>query len=160
MLPPERINPADAGNILATLVRNPPLAQAYLHFNGYLLTGSTLSARLREIAVLRIVHHRDCPYLWDHHVPLALRAGLTLDDIDRVRSGDAHDEMDQVVIGAVDELSGRSTISGPTWDELGRHLDDDQRMDLVFTVGAYALLAMAVNAFGIQPEDVELPGPG
>ena len=37
MLPAERRNPADAGNLLATLVRHPKLTRAFLRFNNHLL---------------------------------------------------------------------------------------------------------------------------
>jgi hypothetical protein len=35
---------------------------------------------------------------------------------------------------------------------LGERLDDRQRMDYVFTVGCYTLLAMAFNTFGVEVE--------
>ncbi|MGO8937397.1 MAG: carboxymuconolactone decarboxylase family protein [Mycobacterium sp.] len=152
LLPPERANARDAGNVLATMVRHPDLTRAYLKFNAYLLIDSTLSARVREIALLRIVHRRDCPYLWSHHVPIAQRAGLTASEIDAIRDGTVADDQDRLVMRAVDELDEHSTISDLTWAELGRHFDDRQRMDLVFTVGCYCSLAMAVNTFGIEDE--------
>jgi hypothetical protein len=37
---------------------------------------------------------------------------------------------------------------------LGRAFSDEQRMDLVFTIGGYFLLAIAVNTFGVQEEQV------
>jgi 4-carboxymuconolactone decarboxylase len=153
LLPPERANARDAGNVLATMVRHPDLTRAYLRFNAYLLIDSTLSARVREVALLRIVHRRDCSYLWWHHVPIAQRAGLTASEIDAIRDGEVTNDQDRVVVRAVDELDERSTISDTTWAELGRHFDDRQRMDLVFTVGCYCSLAMAVNTFGIEDED-------
>ena len=153
LLPPERANARDAGNVLATMVRHPDLTRAYLRFNAYLLIDSTLSARVREVALLRIVHRRDCSYLWSHHVPIAQRAGLTASEIDAIRDGEVTNDQDRVVVRAVDELDERSTISDATWAELGRHFDDRQRMDLVFTVGCYCSLAMAVNTFGIEDED-------
>lgn len=152
LLPPERANARDAGNVLATLVRHPDLTRAYLRFNAYLLMDSTLSARVREIAVLRIVQRCGCDYLWSHHVPIAQRAGLTPAEIDAIRDDGLTQELDRLVVRAVDELDGRTEISDATWAELGRHFDDRQRMDLVFTVGGYSLLAMAVNTFGIQEE--------
>ncbi|MCV7378048.1 carboxymuconolactone decarboxylase [Mycobacterium alsense] len=152
LLPPERANARDAGNVLATLVRHPDLTRAYLRFNAHLLVDSTLPARAREIAVLRIVQRCDCDYLWSHHEPIARRAGLTPADIDAIRDGGLTDELDRLVVGAVDELDERSEISDATWADLGRHFDDRQRMDLVFTVGGYGLLAMAVNTFGIEEE--------
>ena len=36
---------------------------------------------------------------------------------------------------------------------LGERLNDRERMDYIFTVGCYTLLAMAFNTFGVQPED-------
>jgi 4-carboxymuconolactone decarboxylase len=153
LLPPERANARDAGNVLATMVRHPDLTRAYLKFNAYLLIDSTLPARVREVALLRIVHRRDCDYLWEHHVPIARRAGLTASEIEEIRHGKVTNDQDRVVVRAVDELDEHSTISDTTWAELGRHFDDRQRMDLVFTIGGYCLLAMAVNTFGIEDED-------
>jgi hypothetical protein len=83
----------------------------------------------------------------------AVRPGLTASEIDAIRDGEVTDDQDRVVVRAVDELDKRSTISDPTWAELGGHFDDRQRMDLVFTVGCYCSLAMAVNTFGIEDED-------
>jgi 4-carboxymuconolactone decarboxylase len=153
LLPPERANARDAGNILATMVRHPDLTRAYLKFNAYLLRDSALPARPREVALLRIVHLRDSEYLWAHHVPIAQRAGLTAAEIESIRHGEMADDKDRVVVRATDELNQSSTISDATWAELGRHFDDRERMDLVFTVGGYCLLAMAVNTFGIEDEN-------
>ncbi|BBX21121.1 carboxymuconolactone decarboxylase [Mycolicibacter terrae] len=152
LLPAERANPRDAGNVLATMVRHPALTRAYLPFNAYLLTGSTLSPRDREIALLRAVLKSDCDYLWSHHLPIAERAGLTAEEIDTVRSGQPAGKSDAAVVHAADELVDSRTISAAVWDELGQHFTEEQRMDLVFTIGGYCLLAMAVNAFGVQKE--------
>lgn len=154
LIPAERANPAGAGNVLSTLVRHPDLTRAYLPFNAYLLNGSTLLPRVREVALLRTVHRRDCDYLWSHHLPIAQRAGLSADEIEAIRGGQLADATDRSVLAAVDDLIDDGTISTPTWDELGRHFTDDQRMDLVFAIGGYCLLAMAVNAFGIEDEEL------
>jgi 4-carboxymuconolactone decarboxylase len=152
LIPAERANPYGAGNVLSTLVRHPDLTRAYLPFNAYLLTGSTLSPRIREVALLRVVHRRDCDYLWSHHLPIALRAGLMEGEVEAIRYGELADDADQAVLSAVDDLIDHSTISTAVWTELGRHFTDRQRMDLVFTIGGYYLLAIAVNTFGIEDE--------
>ena len=159
-LPAERRNPAGAGNALATLVRHPKLARAFLRFNGHLLYSSTLPPRLRELAILRVAHRHSCAYEWSHHVELGKRAGLTDDEVAAVQTGEAADrghlplagEFDRIVLTAVDELDEKSTVSDATWAALSRRLDERQRMDLVFTVGCYSLLAMAFNTFGVELE--------
>lgn len=153
LIPTERANPVGAGNVLSTMVRHPDLTAAYLPFNAYLLTRSTLSPRVREVALLRVVRRSSCGYLWSHHVPIALRAGLTESEIENIRSGGCADHTDQAVIRAVDDLTGDNTISRATWDLLGELFTEQQCMDLTFTIGGYLLLALAVNTFGIQEED-------
>jgi alkylhydroperoxidase family enzyme len=64
----------------------------------------------------------------------------------------ARAELDGAVVRAVDELAGGCNLSDRTWSTLAAHLDERQLMDLVFTVGAYVLLAMAFNTFGVEPE--------
>ncbi|KWX24061.1 carboxymuconolactone decarboxylase [Mycolicibacterium wolinskyi] len=152
LIPAERANPEGAGNVLSTLVRNPDLTRAYLPFNAYLLRGSRLSPRIREVALLRIVLRTDCDYLWTHHLPIARQAGLTDDDIDGIRSGHCADAHDDVIVCAVDDLVAFHTITQSTWDRLAEFLDENQRMDLVFLIGGYQLLALAVNAFGVRAE--------
>ena len=110
--------PSGAGNVLATLVRHPDLTAAYLPFNAYLLRNSTLSPRIREVALLRVVRRGNCDYLWSHHVPIAARAGLSPEDISGIRSGNCPDRHDQLVIQAVDDLIADSTITqrpGMNW---------------------------------------------
>lgn len=148
---------ADTNNALSTLAHHPALAKAFLRFNVHLLTSSTLPARIRELAILRVAHRRQCAYEWSHHVRMAKDEGITDDQIMAVQQfGDGSaadfDAFDRAVIIGVDELDEKSELSDQTWAALGERLNDQQRMDYVFTVGCYALLAMAFNTFGIQLE--------
>jgi len=152
LLPAERRNPDAAGNLLATLVRHPKLTRSFLRFNNHLLFSSTLPPRLRELAVLRVAHLHECEYEWRHHVRMGKEVGLTDDVIAGVERGEAADALDRAVLNAVDELGDKSTVSDATWASLSEHLDERQRMDLVFTIGCYGALAMAINTFGVQPD--------
>ena len=152
MLPEERRNPQDAGNVLATFVRHPKLTRAYLKFSTYLLYGSTLPPRIREQVILRVAHRRGCTYEWSHHVEMGKEIGLSDADIEAVRSGKPSDEFDRALLRAVDELDEKTNISDQTWAALGERLDERQRMDLIFTAGNYTALAMALNTFGVEVE--------
>jgi alkylhydroperoxidase family enzyme len=152
MLPEERRNAHDAGNVLATLVRHPKLTRAYLRFSSYLLYGSTLPPRIREQVILRVAHRRGCTYEWSHHVEMGKEVGLSDTDIEAVRSGNADNEFDRALISAVDELDEKTNLSDQTWVTLSKELDERQLMDLIFTTGNYIALAMALNTFGVEVE--------
>lgn len=143
-------------NALGTLARHPDLTRSFNTFNGHLLYGTTLTPRQRELLVLRVAALRGSDYEWAQHVVLAGDVGLTDDDIVRIREGGDHDgwsSLDAALLHAVDELLADALITDLTWKQLAAELDDQQLMDVVFTVGAYDLLAMAFRSFGVQLDD-------
>jgi 4-carboxymuconolactone decarboxylase len=148
--------PLVPSNVLGLLANHPPLAKAFLTWNAYLLgRASTLTPRTRELAILCVAWRRRCRYEWAQHVQLALRAGVTDEEIARVRSGltdtgDTGDPLAGLIIMAVNELDTHSTLSDETYKALAGTFDDRQLMDLVFTIGTYGLLAMAFNTFGLE----------
>jgi len=153
VVPPERRDADGVGNALGVLVRHPELARHFLQFNNYLQRDSLLPERIRELVILRTAYRAGCVYEWGHHAAMELLAGLTVDDVESARSGSAADEFDQTVLDATDELVAGAQLSPETWTRLGRWLDDRQRMDLMFTVGGYLTLAMALNTFEVQLEE-------
>ena len=54
------------------------------------------------------------------------------------------------LLRAADELHHYSCISDGTWAELAKRYDTLQLMDVVFAVGQYHLVSMALNSFGVQ----------
>jgi 4-carboxymuconolactone decarboxylase len=140
-------------NALAVLMHYPALAKAFLTFNRHLLSNSSLSDRTRELLILRIAWLRRAEYEWAQHVLLAQRAGLGKEEIEAVKHGPPSkvwSAPDAALLQAVDELHAQAFITDATWDALAAHLTQHQLMDLVFTVGAYDLLAMAFNSFGLE----------
>lgn len=147
-------------NALGVLAYHPALAEAFNTFNGHVLFASTLSERERELVVLRVASVRQCDYEWAQHTVLAQDAGLGVEEIKRVAAGpDAQgwSDLDRAFLRAVDELIEDAYLSDETWAVLGDKLDEKQMLDLVFTVGAYDLLAMAFRAFRIEM-DADLAG--
>lgn len=168
LLPPDATRPlrrrkggSKGHNALGTLARHPKLMHAYHTFNGHVLFTSTLTPRQRELLILRVAALRDAAYEWEQHVVLAEEAGLDDEEIARIADGpDASGWSieDAAMVRAVDELVGDAMIGDATWAVLSETMDDHQLMDLVFTVGAYELLAMAFRSFGVQLDEDLRPG--
>ena len=143
-------------NALGLLAHHPELTTAYNHFNGHVLFGTTITPRHRELLVLRVAHRRDSEYEWAQHAVLAGDAGLSADEVARVRAGaeaDGWSPLDAALLAAADELVANARIADATWRTLAAELDTQQLMDVVFTVGAYDLLAMAFRTFDVDLDD-------
>ncbi len=151
---PERRDDRPKGlNILGLLAHHPALTRAYHTFNGHILFATTLSQRQRELLVLRVAARRGADYEWVQHTVVAGDVGVSSEDIERVAAGpDAEGWMplDAALVRAVDELVDEARIGEQTYRQLAAELDAQQLLDLVFTVGAYDALAMAMRTFDVE----------
>ncbi|MQY18702.1 carboxymuconolactone decarboxylase family protein [Nocardia macrotermitis] len=152
LLPRAMRNPESAGPAMAPLARHPDLTEAFLGFSVHLLFRSTLPPRARELIILRVAHNRRCEYEWVHHLKFAQEAGLTVAEIEAVTRGEGTDDFDRLILSCVDELDAKSELSDETWSALAERLDEKQRMDLVFTIGGYIAMSMALNTFGVKTD--------
>jgi AhpD family alkylhydroperoxidase len=142
-------------HLFTTLGRHRRLFRRWLRFAGGLMPGGRLPRVDTELVILRVAYNCDCRYEWDHHVHIGGRAGLSAEEIERVRSGPAADGWSprrRALLTAADELHADRDVSDTTWAELREHLDDRDLVELCVLVGHYEMLAMTINALGIQPD--------
>jgi 4-carboxymuconolactone decarboxylase len=143
-------------NIFRTLGRHPKLLKRWLVFGNHVLAKSTLPARERELLILRTGWLCRAEYEWGQHVLIGKLTGLTDAEIRRTTEGpDAPgwDPFDATLLRAADELLGDAFISDATWKALGERYDTTQLIDVVFTVGQYNLVSMALNTLGVQLDE-------
>lgn len=143
-------------NVFRTMAQHAGLFKRWGVFGDHVLFKSTLPLREKEILILRIGYLCRAEYEWAQHVRIGRRAGLSEDEIVRIMDGaDAAgwSERDAALIRATDELKGDAFISDKTWATLAKTYNRDQLMDVVFTVGQYNLVSMALNSFGVQLDE-------
>ena len=142
-------------NVLGTFARHPALAQAFHTFNGHVLFATTLSPRQRELLVLRVAvlgtartsgPSTSCSPLTPGSPPTRSPDQLRVP----TRRGGARSTGPWS--RAADELVNDAVVGDETWNALAAELDEQQLMDVVFTVGAYDLLAMALMSFGVETD--------
>jgi AhpD family alkylhydroperoxidase len=150
-------------NVLGMFAHHPALARAYFTFNAHLLWSSSFTPRERELLILRVAAVRKADYEFAQHVYLARDAGLDNEEIERVITGPDAEEwspIESALLSAVDELIADTRIGDATWATLVEQYDTRQLMDLVFTIGAYELLAMAFGTFDLEfDEDLKATTP-
>ena len=144
-------------NIFRTLLNHPDAMRGFMGWGSYVLSKkNSLSAREREIVVLRTGYLCRSGYEWTQHVPIGQRAGLTDAEIAAIKTGaDAPNwsAADQALIRATDELHAGQFITDPTWAALLAHFQPRQCMDVVFTAGQYTQVSMLLNSFGVQLDE-------
>jgi alkylhydroperoxidase family enzyme len=170
-MPEPRISPLPAGamddetralvgerslNIFGTLAHHPKLLKRWMVFGNHVLAKSTLPARDRELLILRTGWNCRAPYEWGQHVAIARVVGITDEEVARVAAGpDAAgwDPFEATLMRAADELHTDSSLGDATYTELAKRYDEQRLLDLVFTVGQYHLVSMALNSLRVQRDD-------
>ena len=143
-------------NIFRTLAHHPKLLKRWTVFGNHVLYGSTLPARARELIILRTGYLCGSGYEWAQHAEIGRRSGLSDVEIERIAAGAAApgwSDDDRVLLTATDELSDAKFISEVTWAQLSARWNTQQLLDIVFAVGQYTMVSMALNTFGVQLED-------
>ena len=156
----ERFGDGPMLNIFRTLAHHPKLMTRWLVFGHHVLAKSTLPPRDREIAILRVGWLCRSEYEWGQHVLIGRSAGLSDEDVERITEGaeaPGWSDAERALLRATDELHDDACVADATWASLCQHYDTRQRMDLVFAVGQYHLVSMALNTFGVQ-RDEGVPG--
>lgn len=155
-LPPRDPASPKGLNAMGMLAHHPELTAAFNQLIRHALYFSAISPRQRELLVLRVAHLRDSTYEWAQHVYQGGVVGLSPAEVERVRLGPSAQEwapLDAALLAAADELVADARIGEQTYDALSAELDTEQLMDVVFTVGAYEVFAMALRTFEVELDD-------
>lgn len=157
-------------NIYKTLAHNVDLYNRWSPLGQFILNGSSLPPREREIVMLRMGWLCQSEYEWAQHARIAkAQAGLTNDDVHRIAEGPTAagwSEFERTLVRMVDELRYDTMISDPTWKALRTKYSVQQVTEALYTAAQYQLVSMALNSLGVQldpgledrlPTDVRLP---
>jgi alkylhydroperoxidase family enzyme len=143
-------------NIYRTLAAHPKLLKRWGVFGTHVLYKSTLPARERELLILRTGWLCRSEYEWGQHVIIAKGCGVTDEEIERVKEGPEADgwaSLDAALLRAADELHNDAFISDATWQALSERFDTRQLIDVIFAVGQYHIVSMALNSLGVQLDE-------
>jgi len=148
-------------NVFATLARHRRLFRGWLLFAGTLMPGGRLPRPETELVILRVAHNSSCRYEWEHHERIGRQAGLSPQDIERVRQGpdaEGWSERQALLLHAADELHHLRVLTDPLWERLAAQLSKTELIELVMLIGHYEMLAMALASLGVQSD--QLPPAG
>jgi alkylhydroperoxidase family enzyme len=142
-------------NIFTTLGRHRGLFRRWLVFASALMPRGKLPRDETELLILRVAHNTNSDYEWSHHEKIGRQAGLSADEVARVREGAAAPGWSPrrgLLLRAADELHTDGRIGDELWAELAAIYDERLLIEICMLVGHYEMLAMTLNSLRVQPE--------
>lgn len=170
-LPPEHQPLYDAivksrgrvGGPFLALLNSPEIAERTFHLGTYIRFESHLDPKITEVAALAAARELECKHEWAAHVAHAQKSGIPMETIRLIHQRKGTENFsseDAPVVSYVRELLNSHRVSEPTFQALFARLDVRGMVELTATVGYYAMLACALNAFDVvsvdTPEDLKI----
>lgn len=143
-------------NMHLTFGKNPALYAKWLPFATYIMPASSLPARDRQILILRSAFNWRCGYAWAQHVRISKRLGALADGEIAALDGSgafAWAPKDAALIAACDDCTRAAEIGEASWAMLARHYSEPELLDVVFTIGQYALISIALKSLRVRLDD-------
>jgi alkylhydroperoxidase family enzyme len=150
-----RVTPGGPPNIFTTFGRHPRLFRAWLRYSAHLMPFGQLPRRDTELVILRVAWRCRSAYEWHQHVPIALRVGLTPDEVAGVADptpADIFSDRQRMLLAVTDELLAQRSLSDATWSSVQATLGDREAIELCLLIGNYQGLASTIGGLAIQIE--------
>ena len=121
-----------------------------------ILARQKLSAKLRELAILRVANLSKSRYEWVQHVSLAMLMGVTRVQVDAIEKGEIHascfDETERLVLDFTTEVVGDVRCSDDTFAGIGKQLSSQEIVELLLAVGYYMMIARLCETTDVEVE--------
>jgi 4-carboxymuconolactone decarboxylase len=142
--------------LFRTLAHNPRVLGRFRR--GGLLDPGSITPREREIVIHRTCARCGSEYEWGvHAVVFGRRYGLTDEQLAATVHGSAEDPAwsarEALLIRLVDQLHDTDTVRDSLWEELSKHWNAAQLVELVVLVGFYHTVSFITNAARVQLEE-------
>ena len=141
---------------LRVWLASPELADKAQGLGAFCRFGSSLPARLSELAILVTGAHWQAGFEWWAHAPMGLKAGLDPAAIEAIRTGKtpALAMPDEAAVYAVaSEVWRTRRVGDATYKQAVAVLGQQAVVELVAILGYYALVSMTINVFEVPLPD-------
>lgn len=149
-------NTGRIGNLFRMVAYSNATSREFIRYGDRLLFKSDLDARYRELAILRVSHLCSSNYEWAHHVPIALQAGITREQIEQIetwRDSNLFTEEDRAILAFTEEVYNDSRPADETFAAVEKLMDATGLVELTLAIGHWSMVAKFLNTFRIENEE-------
>lgn len=139
-------------NLYRMLLHSPPLADGWRQLLTAIRQHATLSERIRELVILHIAVINGADYEFQAHVPFALKEGITQAQIDALKAGEIEglSDAERAVLAYAGAITIEVRVPDPLFDEVRRHLNAREIVELTATIAAYNMVSRFLEALQID----------
>jgi alkylhydroperoxidase family enzyme len=141
-------------NLYGMLLNSEPVARGWLGFLTAIRQQCSLGADVREAVILRVAVINKAPYEFAQHVPHALKAGMTQEQVEKIRTGEV--DIGLPKIDAALAYAGESTsnvrVSAECFAKVRAAFNNTEIVELTATIGAYNMVSRFLEALEIDHE--------
>lgn len=136
----------------------PEMAYILSEIGLFLRRPNALLAKHREAAILSVAQQGRCGYVFAHHTPDALRAGISQHDIDAIKEALFERIEDAEVMAVVNYahiISATGRCPGEVYNRMKAHVGEEESVLCLLTVNIahYASTVRILGAFDVRLED-------
>jgi alkylhydroperoxidase family enzyme len=146
---------AQVPNVVKALSNSPKLAGKVFPLANYFMNESSLSPRLRELAVLILMKRLDCEYGFVRHIDIALRVGLTREQIDNIGSyptSPLFTDEDKLILRYADDLTQKARIDDDLFRQVKERIGQQNVLELTAATSFWNMMARNLNALQVELE--------
>jgi 4-carboxymuconolactone decarboxylase len=143
---------------LRVWLHSPALAERAQALGAFCRYGSSLPAKLSELAIIVTGAYWRAGFEWHIHAPIAIKAGIAPAAVEAIRTGrdpGFANEDEAAVHAFARELLQSRTVSEATFARARAALGELAVVDLVGVLGYYGFISMTINAFAVPLPDGE-----
>lgn len=146
---------AEIMNIFKMAAHSGASIREFIRLGNRLIMKAHLDDRYRELAILRIAQLIGARYEWAQHVPIAVGAGISKEQIREIENWGKSallDEKDKIVLQYTEEVVSDSRPRDETYEAASKFLDDTSLVELTLSIGYWSMVGKFLKTFRVDVE--------
>jgi alkylhydroperoxidase family enzyme len=143
-------------NIYKLLLHSPKVCMTWFEYIGAIRWGTTLSPRLRELAIVRIAQAAKYAYALQQHVPtIAVPDGVSLEECEALkdwRGSKYFNEAERAALAYVDAVREGAGVSDDVFETVRKHYSEREVVELTVLCGVYIMHNRIFTALRVDLE--------
>jgi alkylhydroperoxidase family enzyme len=140
-------------NLYRMLLHSPPFARGWLGFFTAVRQQGILPGRDRELAILRVAVLNGADYEFAHHVPYAVKDGMTETQIDAVKVDPSSQEFtarDRALLAYTDAMTRNIRVPDDVFAGVRETFSEREVVELTVTIGGYNMVSRVLEALEVD----------